>query len=134
MSRPRIVRTVGVGLLLLLSACGGGSSTTTPSAVASTQVFSGTLQPGGSASFNFTVGVESTATLAITALAPQSSVTMGLGVGQFTTTCTLFSAVENAKVGSTYPVDLTPGAYCVQIYDLGNLTAPNTYTLSVTHT
>jgi hypothetical protein len=133
MRAPKIVRAVGVCALFVLPACGGGN-TTTPSTVASTQTFAGTLQPGSSASFNFTVSVESTATLAITALAPQSTVTMGLGIGQFATTCTLFSSVENAKVGSTYPVDLTPGAYCVEIYDLGNLTGPNTYTLTVTHT
>jgi len=134
MNGSKITRAVGVCALLFLPACGGGTTTTTPTPVASTQTFSGTLQPGGSASFNFTVNVESTATLGITALAPQSTVTMGIGVGQFATTCTLFSSVENAKAGSTYPVDLTPGAYCVEIYDLGNLTGPNTYTLTVTHT
>jgi hypothetical protein len=134
MTRPRVSMAAGVCALLLLPACGGGTATTTPSVVASTETFSGTLQPGGTVSHNFTVTVAGTVTIGITALSPQTTVTMGLGIGQFATTCTLLSSAENARVGSSYPVDVTAGAYCVMLYDLGNLTGPNTYTLTVTHT
>ena len=135
----RVSRAVGcVSALLLLVACGGSSSpTATPTAAPSvTDTFAGTLTQGGTAVNNFTVAAAAggTVTFTLVALTPQSTITVGLGLGTPATTgCSLSSTQENVKVGAALSTTLTGGLYCVALYDLGNLTATNNYTLTVLH-
>jgi len=134
----RVSKAAGcMSALLLLSACGGNSSTTTtPTTPTTTDTFTGTLSQGGTVVNTFTVTAVSggTVTFTLVALTPQSTITVGLGLGSPSTTgCTLSSTQENVKVGTALSTTLTGGTYCVALYDLGNLTATNNYTLTVLH-
>jgi len=136
---PRVSRAVGcVSALLLLSACGGSSSpTATPTAAPSvTDPFTGTLAQGSSAvnTFTFAAASGGTVTFTLVALTPQSTITVGLGLGTpGTSGCSLSSTSENVKVGTALSTTLSAGTYCVALYDLGNLNATNNYTLTVLH-
>ena len=136
----RVSRAAGcVSALLLLWACGGDSSspTSTPTAAPSTtDTFTGTLAQGSSVVNTFTVvaATGGTVTFTLVALTPQSTITVGLGLGTpGTSGCALASTSENVKVGTVLSTTLSAGTYCVALYDLGNLTAANNYTLTVLH-
>ncbi len=127
----------GASLLALLTGC---SSTTSPTATPTaaptvTDTFTGTLAQGGSAAYNFTLASDGTVTITLASLAPQSTITMGVGLGTpGTTGCVVASTQENVKVGVPIQTSLTAGAYCLTFYDLGNMTSADTYTLTVLHT
>lgn len=123
-------------LALLGSLACGSADSTTPTAVSPqlTSVFSGTLAVTGSAFYSFNVVGSGPLVATLTTLAPQATVTMGFGVGTpSAATCSLGSYTESARIGSQVTGTVTPGTYCVVIYDIGNLTAAEDYTLTVVH-
>lgn len=128
---------IAVALATLAGACGGSNTTTptpTPTPPILTDVFTGTVQAGGVASHNFTVAQQGTLTATLTSLSPQSTITMGFGIGQPSgTTCSLLSSSETAKMGSVLSGTIAVGAYCVQIYDIGNVQGSDDYTITLTH-
>ena len=74
------------------------------------------------------------------ALVPSNShimmdVRLGLGTSNGTSSCTITSANPTAVAGATAQITVTenPGSYCVQISDVGNLTAPSTFSITVVH-
>ena len=133
MSRTRAA--LACASMLFVSAC---ASTTTPTTSTSglqvSESFSGTLPQGGSASDNFTVATDGTITITLVSLTPQTTITMGLGIGTpSAATCVVTQSQENLKVGTPISGTLTAGVYCVELYDLGNMTGPDTYSLTVMH-
>ncbi len=59
---------------------------------------------------------------------------MGVGLGApSASTCVVSQTQENVKVGAPLQVTLNPGTYCVLLYDLGNMTGPDAYSLTVAH-
>src|SRR4051794_35241378 len=85
-----------VTLLLALIGAGcdnSGSATVAPTPVApTTEMFTGTVDPGGSASHNFTVSQAGEIDITLTAAGPPTTIFMGLGIGTPSgTTCTLLS-------------------------------------------
>ncbi|HXY41975.1 MAG TPA: hypothetical protein VEQ10_20025 [Vicinamibacteria bacterium] len=125
-----------VALLFLVAGCSNSSSpTATPTVAPSvTDTFTGTLAQGGSAAYNFTLASDGTITVTLTSLSPQSTITMGIGLGTpGTTGCVVSSTQENVKVGVPIQASLTAGPYCLTFYDLGNMTGTNTYTLTILH-
>jgi hypothetical protein len=133
-------RLSGVVLVLVLAAgCGGSSGTTTlPTALTTpttTETFSGTIAATAGAVHPFTVAQAGTVTLTLTSLSPQTTITMGLGIGQPSTTaaCSLLSTNEASRVGTTISGTINPGSYCVAIYDLGNVQGSVDYVLTVVH-
>jgi hypothetical protein len=128
-----------VAASLLLSSCGSGSSPTTaptPAPEIKTETFSGSIAQGGSALHAFTVVAQGTITATLTSLSPQSTVTMGFGIGTPSgTTCALITGAysEAAKVGYALSGTIATGSYCVLIYDIGNLSAANDYVITVAH-
>jgi hypothetical protein len=125
----------GALLAVAVSSCSNPTSTTPTTVPATiTDTFSGTLAQGSTAAWNFTVGGSGTITITLVSLAPQSTITMGVGVGSpGTSGCSITSSQENVRVGAPIQGTLSAGAYCVALYDLGNMTAANTYTLTVLH-
>jgi hypothetical protein len=141
---------VSVGVVAILigsAACGGSaassSSTTAPSAVTYTDVFSGTVSQGGTSygtdnQNHFTVHQAGNLSATITKLSPLSTITIGLGLGVYdapTATCTLQLFADTAKLNLqlTASVSLS-GELCVGVYDVGNVTDPVDYEVSITHT
>jgi hypothetical protein len=123
-----------LGLLgtLLVGGCAGTENDVTgPS---TTDTFTGTLLASGNISYAVTVKGNGELDLSLTTLTPQTTITVGLGIGvPQGGTCGLITAVENAKVGSTLPASVTPGTYCVLLYDVGNIQGADSFTLSVVH-
>jgi hypothetical protein len=131
---------VAAALALAVSACGGSNTTgtvSTPTTTRTTDTFSGTVQVGASNFHSFPVSQTGTTDVTLTAASPPANVAMGLAIG--TTgdgNCTpLAGASSTVVAGSTPQVTglTTAGTLCVQIRDVGQATAPVSYTVTVTH-
>ena len=129
-------------LALTTAACSGSDSTpsvTTPAATTTTETFTGTVQPNFGVDFHsFTVAQTGTVSVTLTAAGPPATIFMGLGIGTpSSSTCAVISgdstiapAAATAQLSGT----VSAGSYCVQVYDVGNETAPVLYSVTVAHT
>ena len=139
--------------IVLSLAAGCGGSPTDPTPTATTETFTGTLQPLGIDFKTFTinyalgtsdlsVSVKSLATVANAT--PVTGITIGVGLGTVTgTTCSLQLQTPVANLGQELfaPNGASAGNYCVQIFDCpagstgctSTLSEPVTYSLTVSH-
>ena len=136
MSNSIPTRALVILLCAMLSATCGGSNGTTgssnPGGVTTTDTFTGTLDPSTSSWHNFMVSQTGTVTITLTSLS--ASVTVGLGIGTRPTNGCQVQAYNNASViGTVISGAISSGAYCVTLYDVGSVTAPVNYTLTVVH-
>ncbi len=123
-----------ITLALLGVACGGSS--TSPTGPTTTVTFSGTLAANATAVYAFTVVQDGTVSLTLTSLSPQTTITMGMGIGypDPTGACSLATAYEAASIGYTLSGPINAGAYCLAFYDVGNVLTSVNYVLTLTHT
>jgi hypothetical protein len=134
MTRRRI-RFAPLALALMVSACGSSASTspTTTTSGLTTETFTGTVAVNGSDFKSFTVTVTGVISVTLTA----APVSMGLAVGiPGASGCVpLAGASTTATAGSAIQLagEVTPGLFCVQVYDVGNQTAAVTYSVTVVH-
>lgn len=145
--RARTVRFAGAvalaGFAALAAACGGSNDPTTvtaPTGTVVTETFNGVVPIGGTSVNNFTVTVPGTLSVTLVSTSPQTTLTMGLGIGNPGAggTCSFISggttqtpAGTTAQLSGTLPAS---GAYCVAIVDVGNAAGPISYTVTVAHT
>ena len=135
-----------VGMALAAAGCSSGgtslpaSATPVPAATptATTETFTGTVNVLGNDVHPFTVTTSNlNLAVTLTAAGPPSTITMGLGVGTYSgSTCSLLaSGATTTQAGTTAQLSgtITAGAYCVAVFDVGNQSAPVTYTAVVTH-
>ncbi len=132
--------------LAAMAACGGSSNSTstTPTVTSGpqTELFEGTLTPGGSAFYSFTVQSTGDADVMLasvtTSTAPgnSSNATLRVGIGTplgtdctVTTSLLAFPALQSPLVSN-----LTAGTYCVRVYDVGNLTGTVNFAVRIVHT
>ena len=131
-------------VVVALAAAGCSSNDTssslpaTPSSPLVTENFSGTVQVGGSDGHPFTVTSSGfQITLDLTSVGPPSTISMGFGVGAWDgTTCTpLSGGVATVQASATPQVggNINAGTYCAIVFDVGNQSAPVTYTAVVVH-
>ena len=131
----RHIRLVPLALALMVSACHSNPSTspTTTTSGLTTETFNGTVVVGGSDSKTFTVAVTGVVSVTLTA----APVPMGLAVGiPGSSGCVpLPGSPMVATAGTSAPLagEVTPGTFCVLVYDVGNQTVPVTYSVTVTH-
>ena len=101
------------------------------------EIFTGTIAPQGFNSHNFSVDKNGEISIKITALAPLDNVPVGVIWAQASTTGACNGAVLQSGVASLgIPAvvgQIFQGNYCVLVYDLGILQAPENYTVSVSH-
>lgn len=129
--------------LLAGAACGSSSDSSTPNFVTPTPTlitepaFTGSVQVGGTDNHTFTVVASGTLSITLTAAGPPPTIFMGLGVGTPSeATCVLLSGGSTATpAGTTAQLSgtIAAGTYCVSVFDIGNQTAPVTYSVTVTH-
>ena len=96
--------------------------------------FSGTLQPGGTNAHSFTVSQSGYVEVTLLGLGAPSSTTVGLGIGtaSATSTCALISKVTTGAGTAAQLIGTgLAGSLCVVIFDVGNLTGPTLYTMTV---
>ena len=119
-----------------LAACNQGPTEPTQSSI--TETFEGTLQPGESTQFRFTVGERGTVSvIMMNSFQPDTSLQVGLGmaVGSWDgATCTLLVKNDNSVLGTVIAGSALEGEYCLSIYDSGNIGEFSvTYTVEVRH-
>jgi hypothetical protein len=120
--------------ILALAAFGCGSNSSTTASGTVTETFSGNLAPGSTDTHAFTVAQSGTVQATLTALAPQSTIQVGLGIGQVTSAgCALLGGDSAAKLNGAIVGAVNPGPYCVAVFDVGNVSGTDTYTVQVIH-
>jgi hypothetical protein len=132
-----------LALALTGGACDNSSSSNLPSIPATptpvSETFEGTvplLDTHDGADFRpFTVAVSGAVTVTLTAASPPPTIQMGVGVGTPTgTTCTIIpNGSATVAAGTPLSGTLTVGTYCVEIFDVGNMASPVTYSVTVVH-
>ena len=87
-------------------------------------------------SFPFTITTQGAITATLTNFSPQTTITMGFGLGQpVNGVCTLISGAytEAAKMGYVLSGTITTGSYCVVLYDIGNMQGTDDFVITVVH-
>jgi hypothetical protein len=128
-----------LGLIVPLCACDNSGDSTAPTVVLTSQVFTGTLNVGGSSTnINFTMAQPGEVDITLVA-GPPSNIILGFGVGIPSSTdgsCAVPSAnatTIQAGGGTLTGSEAVAGPYCVKLFDAGYMTAPISYTLTVAH-
>lgn len=127
-------------LVILASAAiaGGCSKTviTSPTPVAGAldvNSFTNVIVPGGSASRELTLTSSGTIAVTLTQTTPAGTpLGVGIGIPRANNQCALGSAVT-AVAGSSAQIAMAAdgGSYCVKVYDTGTLSAPVSFTISI---
>lgn len=123
--------------------CGSGETDTPagPSPALVTETFSGSISRNSTGVHAFTVNSSGYALLAgYTSISPSSVPALGLGLGSWdaaTSACSLnVSQTDSARSGNTaLSGSANSGAYCLRVYDGGNVPdgVTATYTVQVQH-
>jgi hypothetical protein len=96
--------------------------------------FSGTVAHEGVSAHSFTIPHDGTVEVTLTGLGPKADMKVGLGLGTPTAAgnCALVEAIDTTHVTGQIGGTLRKGAYCVAVYDSGDVTSePIDYTISV---
>ena len=128
-----------LALACLIGMAGGCGSAASPATAPSTTTsptsegWSGVLAPGGASSRSFTANAAGTISITLTG----AGATVGLGVGLPRTSgggCRLGVTV-NAAPGPTAQLttQADAGSYCVQVFDLGSLSDPVPFAMTINH-
>src|SRR5262249_32312108 len=132
--RARVAAAFALSLFVMAAL--GCNGITTPSSNVS-QDFSGTLQPKTQNSHTFSVSKTGEFTIKLTAWGPNSNLFTGLALTQGNNdgTCggTLQQNTLVALNAQALGGQIFSGKYCVFIFDVGTLTAAQTYTINVSH-
>ncbi len=135
--------SIALAIAVSAAACGGSSDTQSviaPSGTVVTETFTGVVQVGQQSVNPFNVTTPGTLSVTLVSTSPQTTLTMGLGVGNPGAggICSFISGgTTTAIAGSTAQLSGTlaaSGAYCVSVVDVGNAAGPITYTVTVAHT
>jgi hypothetical protein len=130
-----------IALLVGAAGCNKNSTTaattTTSTVTRTTETFTGTVVIGGRDFHSFAVTVTGTIDVTLTAATPPSAIVMGVSVGTPADgKCTaLAGASAKASAGASAQLSgmASPGTLCVDVHDVGNQSAPVSYTVTVTH-
>lgn len=140
MSRHLIRAVTAIALTLSAAACGSSSSGSTTAATTTTRTtdtFTGTVTVRGADFHSFPVAAVGIVDVTLTAAAPPSTIVMGISIGTpGDGVCTaLAGASTTATAGSSVQLSgmVSAGTLCVDVHDVGNQSAPVTYTVTVTH-
>jgi hypothetical protein len=125
--------------LVAVAGCSGSDTpaVTTPSATRTTDTFSGTVVIGGHDFHSFGVAAAGTVDVTLTAAAPPATIAMGINIGIPGDGQCPPIAGGSAMAAAASSVQLSgvasPSTLCVDVHDIGNQSAPVSYTVTVTH-
>jgi hypothetical protein len=134
-------------LLLLLAiavstgaaACGDDDEVTTPiqpTRPTVTETFSGRVTVNGAQTHGFAAGGSGRIDVTLTTLSPDSAARVGLVLGTLNAigACQVVISNDNATQGTLVAGNAgAAGNFCARVYDVGQLTEPAEYTLTVVH-
>jgi hypothetical protein len=141
----RVPASLRVLVLVLIAACAAscgdddGTGTAPSDPLLAVSVFSGTLEVGQTSSLTFNVVADGTTRITLGSLltAPESptAAIVSLGLGRPADgACSVTTAVETGQgFKSQLSASVTPGDYCVQVADIGNLAGPVTFAVRIVH-
>ena len=145
---PKTLSFAFVALALSVLACGSSNSTattpTTPTTVTSPttgETFSGILNPNSASAYSYTQALTgpvnvTLASLMTGPLGPAVATPLGVGTGTPTDTdCAVSSSLVltpslNAQITTS---TVSPGTYCVRIFDTGSMTVPLYFAIRIAH-
>lgn len=128
-----------LALSLVAGACGNSLDTGTPTSPTTpttiTETFSDTLNKNGGRTHDFTSQASGTLTATLTLLEPDSTLVVGFSAGTWNgSSCQIVLANDKATQGTVITGGVSSfGSLCVRIYDVGNITEPVTYEITVVH-
>ena len=129
-----------IAVALGAAACSNNSDSTTPTTPTTpktTDTLSGTVAVKGSDFKPFTVNTAGEVDVTLTAAGPPSTITMGIGIGTpVGGACPLIPNASALTAAGTSPQVtgiMSPGTYCVLVYDVGNRTDAVSWTATVLH-
>jgi len=146
-ARKAFVALLLSSMAVSFAACGGSNSTTSTAPTVSVnptpEIFEGKVDPGGSAFYSFTVtqtgNVDVMLASVSTSTAPSGTapaIPLGIGLGTpIGTDCSVTSSI-NTSAALTSPLvgNMTPGIYCVRVYDIGQLRSTVNFAIRIVHT
>ena len=137
--RAFILRGLVLSIAFAAAGCEGeiANFPTTPDPVTVTETFTGTLTINGAQTHNVFTGATGLVTATVASLGETAPAKVGFSMGTLSSvgTCTVIVHNDNAVVTTalTGTVANLSGTLCVRIFDVGALTAPVDYTLTVSH-
>jgi hypothetical protein len=136
-SRPMAWQAAIAALAIAGTSCSTLDVPTAPAAGPFTEVFTSQLGVRGTATRSFTVNEPGTVSLTLTSIGPPATLAVGVGVGIPNGNgagCNLTqSVVAGASSSPQITITADGGAYCVRVFDVGNLTGDVTFSVSVLH-
>ncbi len=139
MTRLRFLFGATLAVVLGTTACSSNNTPTTPTTptpTTFTEVFGGTITLNGASSHSFIAQASGTATVTVTALAPDAAQPIGVALGTWTgSACQVIIANDRAVLGSSLNGAIgSSGSLCARAYDAtGALAGAVTYELTVVH-
>lgn len=136
--RAFILRSLVISLAAFAVGCSGtiNDIPTTPDPVTVTETFTGTLTVNGAQTHNVFTGATGLVTATLTGLGEEPPEKVGISMGTLAgATCTVVLHNDNAVVTSylSGTVSNLAGSLCVRIFDVGKLSGPVDYTITVSH-
>jgi hypothetical protein len=140
-SGKTVALCAAAGLALFVTACGKNNSPTaptrTPAAASKSERYVATMGVGGSSFYSFSVNQYGTVNVTLTAVSgvddPSVAIGLGLGVpsafGCTPSTTATTGAGSTPQITNVYEI----GVYCLRVYDVGNLSGPLTFDVTVAH-
>jgi hypothetical protein len=130
--------SIAVALVLVCAGCGKNNESTTAPTTSTTksETFTGSVAVRGSAMNTFSVTAAGQVLVTLTAAGPPATVPVGLGLGSPGDVCGILpggSVTAVAAANAQLSGILTPGTYCVTVFDVGNQTGAITYSVTVVH-
>jgi hypothetical protein len=130
-------RSACLGLAALaIASCGNDTQTiTAPTPEPVIEVFTGSLTVNGAVTHPFSAATAGALTATLTNIAPDESPTVGLSLGTWNgTTCAVVIASDAAvRTSVVYGTVNQAGQLCVRIYDVGRISGPQDYEITVVH-
>jgi hypothetical protein len=125
-------------LVVPAAACEDTTVPTTPTPdppVVVNDTFNGSLNLNGAATFTFAVGGAGDVVATITAVSPDAAISVGLSLGTVNGgACQEVLSNDNAAQGTSILGRVSRNAnVCVRVRDIGKLTEPITFTMTVVH-
>ena len=109
-------------------------SATTPTTTIAEPTFAATLTVNGAQMKQFSTTGRGTVTVTLTAVGPDSTTVIGLGLGTWNGASCQIVCDEQAAQGASLVCNASGvGNLCVRVYDPGTLTAPVTFSVDITH-
>jgi hypothetical protein len=134
MTKRRLAIALGLGLATAGCSDPIAPATPTPVTPTVTESFSDTLLVSGTNTHQFTVQQVGGLKVSVANVAPGAAVGLGVGTPGLTG-CSVLSTLT--AVPSPAPqlsgTATVTGAFCISVYDVGNLVEPVTYTVTVLH-